>query len=153
MGWWDGLQIVLTVLGFGVTLFQLRRTRAAVAATKQDVMRNQLLILVPQLQRVENDLERAVDGDERVLVRYQLEAWRWQASQLRGLVSSAISREHPIIRDLQESVSLASQAKIALTNTTKPIKAATRALRQSIAAVNDQCATLAAEVSSNPGER
>ena len=107
---------------------------------------------MPQLQRVENDLERAVDGDERVLVRYQLEAWRWQAGQLRGLVGLALHRDHPIIRDLQESVSLASQAKIALSNVARPMNLSTRAVRQSIAAVNDQCATLAAEISANPGE-
>ena len=64
----------VSVIGFGVAIWQLIRTANAAVATREAVERtekrmaiNHLLILLPQFRIVEGELDRAAEEDERTV--------------------------------------------------------------------------------------
>lgn len=153
----------LAVVGFGATLFQLKRTRrsaeaAATAASgaQAQFANNHLLVLLPQLQRIENDLTSAARGRNVDLLLHHLDAWRWEAGQLSSLLVQA-DRGAKVLPLLQESVTLASVAKKRLLTDRADLLGSTEQVRDSVSEVTDAfgglVADLTATLTQDPGDR
>jgi hypothetical protein len=144
--------IPFAVIGFGVTIWQTTKAKtAAELANKaaQDVRENigraSLLVLIPQLHRAEEQLERAVRDQSVDLVLSWLSTWRWQAGQARGLLNENDQLQRDVIISLQESIAAASSAKSKLIDGAAPnVILATRAVRTAVSKVTSELGAMAA---------
>ena len=80
-GEWLSLgQLLVGILGFGLAFWQLWRTASAVERTEARLKMNELLFELPQLHRLEQDLDNAArDQDVDATIRV-LNQWRSDAS-------------------------------------------------------------------------
>jgi hypothetical protein len=144
--------IPLAIVGFGFTIYQISKTRKAAEAaadaarsTQYGIIRNSLLILIPQLQRVEEELERAVRAESDDLVVTWLSNWRWQAGQVRGLLAQASPQNRKVLSSLQSSIAMAAQVKSAIIDgPLEELPIITKAARDAIADVTNELGALAA---------
>ncbi|MFI7447896.1 hypothetical protein ACIBQX_10400 [Nonomuraea sp. NPDC049714] len=145
--------IPLALLGFSFTLWQLLKTRRAAEAARdaaraaqQSIARNSLLMLIPQLQRIEEELDRAVHVSSLELTMAWLTSWRWQAGQVRGYLSVVSVTDKKVMKVLQSSVMKASVAKTDLIDGAEGLDLvlATKTAREAIAAVTNELGVLAA---------
>ncbi|MCZ4508306.1 hypothetical protein O3Q52_08835 [Streptomyces sp. ActVer] len=144
--------IPFAIIGFGVTIRQTTKAKtAAEHASKaaQDVRENisraSLLVLIPQLHRAEEQLERAVRDQSVDLVLSWLSTWRWQAGQARGLLDEGDQLQRTVIILLQESITSASSAKSKLIDGSTPnVVSATRGARTAVGKVTSELGAMAA---------
>ena len=137
--------IPLAVAGFGFTLWQIRKARNAAEAARdasreaqRGIGRSTLLLLVPQLQRTEEELERAIGNKQQDLVVSWLTIWRWQAGQLRGLLKVAAPTERDIMKAIQKSMVASAELKTDLVGIkSNDLAVATKEVRIAIAAVTN----------------
>jgi hypothetical protein len=142
--------IPLAIVGFGITWWQIHKTRTAAEAardaardTQHGIGRGSLLVLIPQLQRTEEELERAVRSGHHDIALSWLGTWRWQAGQLRGLIN-VTSTERDTLKSIQESVVAAADAKAELIASAEAdLVIATQDVRTAIAAVTNELGELA----------
>jgi hypothetical protein len=119
IGTWLG--IALAVAGFGVTWWQLWRTRtaaeaarAAVTATETRLATNHLLILLSQLQQIDAEMEAACASGERDAVVRALLRWTNVGSECLGILKNRNADRE--LRDaIREAVDLAAPARAMLT--------------------------------------
>lgn len=135
----DWASIVGSV-GLVIAIVQLLRTKRAVTVateaigrTEQALALNQVLVLLPQLTRLEGDLDAAVLTNTRdAVVRYLVE-WRRVAMELHGLTrhqSYAIDEE---LAQLRGSAVAAAATKLQLINhADQSLTHATLAVRREI---------------------
>jgi hypothetical protein len=105
--------VLISALGFTLTVTQLFRTASAVERTEQRLKVNELLYELPQLHRLEQDLDdvaRAMDIDRTIRV---LNEWRRQAATVIAHLHDDATSES-LRTQLQTSVELAGKAKNAL---------------------------------------
>lgn len=146
VGTWLGL--ALTVAGFGLAYWQLRKatsaieaTRAATAATERRVATNRLQDLLLRLTLIRWGLESAVDHDDPEATKQQLREWIEFASQVSpalagaAVPSSADELRHFINR-LRESISHANTTRAKL-GTVPPVAAKTVRVRAAVAVAAD----------------
>lgn len=83
----------LGLCALGVAIGQLIRTQRALAAarraietTQEGLAMNQLLTLIPQLQRIETELDDAVEYDDKKAARRLLASWRGMATDILGVL-------------------------------------------------------------------
>ncbi|MEU5136289.1 hypothetical protein [Streptomyces californicus] len=144
--------IPFAVVGFGVTIWQSRKAQSAAEAARDaarsaadSISRASLLVLIPQMQRVEEELERAVRDKSTDLALSWLSTWRWQAGQARGFLSSSTADEVEVLTALQASVTAARSAKAKLIETqTVDIVVATKQALSAIGKVTGELGALAA---------
>lgn len=143
----------MAALGFGLTIWQTTKARKSADAAKKaardtahGISRASLLVLIPQMQRVEEELEQAVRDKSVDLTISWLSTWRWQAGQARGFLNSSSTDQQKMLDDLQSSVTAARGAKSKLIETTGPpdVVACTKQVRQAIGRVTGELGTLAA---------
>jgi hypothetical protein len=135
--------IPLAIIGFGFTLWQVRKTRKAAEAARdaaglaqRGIGRGNLLVLIPQLQRVEDELERAIHSGHQELALTWIGTWRWQAGQLRGLIQVTAPTNRKMLKAIQTSMVAASDAKASLVSEkTIDLAAETKGVMSAIAAV------------------
>src|SRR6266571_3879160 len=139
--------IPFAMIGFGITFWQLSKTRRAAELARDaarlaqsDISRGSLLILIPQLQRVEEELERAVRIDSADMVLSWLGNWRWQAGQARGLLAIASPGNRGILKALQSSLAAAAIVRSHLIDSSDDdsLAAMTRPARDAITNVTNQ---------------
>jgi hypothetical protein len=124
---WIGVTgLPLALWGLWLTWAQAKRatnaataTEKAVQSTQQQLRTNQLLVLIPQLRLISSELVTAIEENNRPLARRQLDNWRWQASHLHGILSSAHPEQQELLTLLQQSIGFASSAGSALLQSTK----------------------------------
>lgn len=144
--------IPLALIGFGLTLWQLAKTKRAAEAAQESarsaqvaISRNHLLILIPQLQRIEEELERSVRANSIELTLSWLANWRWQAGQLRGFLLASSYDDEKTMRALQSSIAKAAVARKAIIDSKHgDLLKATRPARDAIAVVTNELGMLAA---------
>lgn len=144
--------IPFALIGFGITIRQASKAKTAAEAardaakmTQSALARNSLLVLIPQLQRVEEELERAVQTDSADLIITWLSNWRWQAGQVRGLLSKSSSENRKILKSLQSSIAISAKAKSDIIDgTVEELAISTKAVRDAIAEVTNELGALAA---------
>ena len=147
--------IAVTVAGFLLTLVQLKRTRSAALAaerasttTQTRLASNHLLLLIPQLDRIDNDLAAAVEADHAQLVAHHLSAWRWQANVFRTLLARADLADEQTLTMVQTSIVACSNAKLKL-GTGVGLEKSTIHVRKAISEVVNQLGALATLLSNN----
>ena len=135
-GWWEvGWVGWVGVIGFAATLIGLyftwaqardakdHATNAEVAAqaassaielTQRQLRSNQMLILVPQLRWIAQEIDTSIATNERDATRRNFDNWRWQASHVSGVLSDDRPVPRKALGALQESVTLATEATTAL---------------------------------------
>lgn len=163
MGFWEttydvvdhvstSLSIPLAVVGFVIAIRQINKSRSAAEAardaatnTTADLNRAGILVLLPQLQRVEEQIERAVDSGSTELFIAWANVWRWQASQFRGYLELAEVDSKTLSEHIQKSVTLVTVAKSSLVgNSSVDLVKATKKALESIAVVTSELGALAA---------
>lgn len=109
---------IVTVVGFIVAIFQIVKTRDAATAAKDAAdetssrMRNNfLLVLLPQFQAVETELDYAIQGEDRGAARRALLAYSRVASQVAEILIPTSEDQSRFVQELRDSANLASQAK------------------------------------------
>ena len=153
--------IPLALIGFSVTIWQTVRARSAAEAARDAakvaqtaLARNSLLVLIPQLQRVEEELERSVQIDSGDLAVTWLSNWRWQAGQVRGLLGKPTSENKRLLKALQSSISISAKVKSDIIDgTMDELTIATKVAREAIADVTSELGTLAATQGMQMGDR
>ncbi|MDT7572579.1 MAG: hypothetical protein QOE05_2753 [Actinomycetota bacterium] len=143
---------VLGLLGLAVAIYQLWRTGRLVTATKRSVDRTSrqlgiytLLLLIPELALIELELERAAMAQNRQETGRLLREWQHRASELRGLLATEPVDDGGLGIRVQASLTLATQAKVALQKGRDPGTATAR-LRASVEAVCLEARTLGATI-------
>ncbi|MFE6409034.1 hypothetical protein ACFVOR_19145 [Streptomyces sp. NPDC057837] len=144
--------IPIATVGFVLTYRQARKAKDAAEAAEEattrsteNISRASLLVLIPQMQRVEEELEQAVREKSIDLTISWLSTWRWQAGQARGFLNTSNADELQLLDDLQTSVTAARNAKSRLIETGAPdvVKSTKQAL-QAIGRVTGELGSLAA---------
>lgn len=150
----------LTVLGIGLAWIQLRRTADAAEATKDAVETTaknmalyQLLVLLPQMQQHEAELDAAVDAKDARRVIGVLNEWRRTGTEVRGLLDSRPQTDADLLQLLQESFTDAYGAKRALLADSDPgfVTDATATVRDSVAKVSVLVGALTGQLKANVG--
>jgi hypothetical protein len=157
--WRDAIAIVsllATAVGFYIAFRQLRKTRTAseaaaeaVGTTAQRLAANQFLVLLPQVQLAQAELDHVIgsgdiDGTERLLMR-----WRNLAAQVQGLVEQLVDGPE-VVAKLRESGVLATQAKGVLRKTTQPMHAVTAKVAASVAEACSDLVSIGVGLSTKP---
>lgn len=134
--------VPLSVLGFSVTLYQLKKTKAAAKAAEDAVTNasaafnnNLLLSLLPQLLRIESEIDGAVLNGHRQLVAHYIGQWRWQASQLKGLLDSGDAEGRRVGKALQLSIAICATQKFEVANSAVTLEVAARPVQEAVAKV------------------
>jgi hypothetical protein len=150
---WIGLAgLVVSVVGFGVAIWQLIRTANASVATRNAVERtekrmalNHLLVLLPQFRLLENDLDYAAQEDDRSLARRSLVSYAHFAAEVATILGGQSGVNSTLILDLKASASEASLAKASLIDASpgKNTRQLTKEIRERIAGMSVQIGMLA----------
>lgn len=151
-GDWIGVAgLVVSVVGFGVAFWQLIRTANAAKATKSAIERaerrmatNHLLVLLPNFQLIENDLDAAAQNDDPGLARRALVAYAHFATEVAAILQSQERVDQTLITDLRTSATLASQAKAILIDAPKgkSTRQVTKDARERISSLSVHIGTL-----------
>ena len=107
----------VSVIGFGVAIWQLIRTANAAVATREAVERtekrmaiNHLLILLPQFRIVEGEFDRAAESEQTVRMSGACVIAHY-ASEAAAILSSQTSADQTLVTQLKSSSREASRAK------------------------------------------
>lgn len=148
------LGILLTIVGFWIAIVQIRKTRTAAEAARDAaahgtnrIRYNQLIILVPQLQNLEGEMDAVVRQNdlfaaERVLVR-----WRQVATQTSGILREMGAEHEELTQQIEKCCGAARAAKAKLVtsgaaSTSKTVGTVTSAARKELSAVTDRLTSL-----------
>lgn len=143
--WRDVLDVsalLVTTGGFTLAFWQLRRVQTAAGASEAATQRaldalamRQVLVLIAEQERLEDELNRAVASGERAECSRVLMRWRRGANELSGLFQVEPQRDYaaPIIAKLDDSVVIVVSARDKLSNSQRPVEQITRAARDAIA--------------------
>jgi hypothetical protein len=157
---WVGVAgLPLAFWGLWLTWMQAKRatnaavqTGAAVQRTQLQLQANQLLVLIPQLRLISTELDWAIQDNDRSLTKRQLDNWRWQASHVRGILSSADPEQRKILASLQTSIGLAASAGSSLLASNKAVNLVAINARTAISGTCDALSMWAGHRSTQPPE-
>lgn len=142
---------IASLLGFGLAIAQLHRTRRAVDAansaigrTQRQLAVHQALLIIPQLQKLEGDIDLAVVSESREVAIRHLAEWRRLASDVCGLVNGRVSDEG--VRTIQQSAVAAGEAKSLLLSPSNDLLDNTDHARSRIAGACEVLGALAGEL-------
>ncbi|MFE9743629.1 hypothetical protein ACFYOT_01865 [Saccharothrix saharensis] len=144
--------IPLATIGFFVAYVQIRKTRkaaeatrAAVESARTEMSRAGVLTLLPQLQRIEEQMERAVSSNSVELFLAWSNTWRFQAGELKGHLEMLAPGNEQLPTLIQKSVGLAGYMKTALDDKREvDLRKVTRKTREAVAAVTNELGSLVA---------
>lgn len=153
---WIGLiGLLVSIFGFTLAIVQLRRTANATEATAEKIEQtldrlsvNHILVLLPQLRLIENDLDHAAEYDDRRLAQRALISYAHTAGQVASLMEKRTEADTAFLERLRTSARDASAAKSQLVSTKVTIKAATRDVAAEISAIAGLSAGLVAQYQS-----
>jgi hypothetical protein len=160
------LGIVLTVVGFWIALVQLRKTKTAAEAAASAatigtvrIRYNQLLMITPQLQTLETELDTAFQqndyyGAERILLR-----WRQLAASAHGVLGQMGDGYLTLVESLEKTRgnAIATKGKLseASASQSRTVSTVAAGVRKEISVVNDELGSvvsrLATEVPTEDG--
>jgi hypothetical protein len=160
--WLSLAGLVVSIVGFGIAIWQLTRTANASVATKAAIERterrmalNHLLVLLPQFRILENDLDAAAQDDDRALARRSLISYSHFAAEVATILQGQDTVDGSIIVELRESARQASRAKGTLIDAslTKDTKQLTKEIRERISNLSVHIGSLATtfQISSDQG--
>lgn len=116
--------IPLALIGFGVTWWQLKKTKSAAQAAasaaeqaQSQLRKLNLVSLLPQLARIEEGLDEAVSASSAQMLRFWIASWRWQAGEIRGYLNFENPDEKKLMKTIQASIASASDVRNSLHST------------------------------------
>lgn len=143
--------LAVSIIGFGVTAWQLIRTANATVATKDAIVQankrmllNHLLVLLPQLKTLESDLDSAIaSGSQDAAIR-ALNGFSHAANQVASLLESQDEQSDTnLIAELRGCATNASASKSTLVGgISKPMATVLRTVSQQVSDVSAKCAGL-----------
>jgi len=116
--------VALTVVGFGLAYWQINEARKQTARlatateaanlaserTARTLAQNQILVLIPDMERVLQDIHRAVGSDEAQATVQLLHHWRGVGIKLRGLLRAKGDVPEDVLTNMTKSFSAATTA-------------------------------------------
>lgn len=115
VGTWLG--VAISIGGFSIAIWQIRRTQGAVEAarraildTQQRLTVNQLLVLLPQLAQLEMELEEAAASGDLARLRRNNVRWRQVAAEADGLLGASQTAPE-LSAALRSTIRLTASAK------------------------------------------
>jgi hypothetical protein len=147
----------LSIIGLVIAIWQIHRTGKIAAATKkaveeasQRISLYNILLVVPELSRIEHDLERAVQADDDEQVRRLLREWREVASDFRGLLAREGGSDNKLDGLVQLSLTQVVTAKSQIVSGKGAgMLSSTRRAREAIEAVCLEARLMAARIRSS----
>jgi hypothetical protein len=147
---------ILTVIALGVAINQFRKTasiaqaaQAAVERAERQLASNRLLLVVPQLENLQLELEQAIETNSRSQARKVLLIWRREVSQLIGLLSARADLDQELIRSLNVFEEMATQALDNLQGNSRSVLTATKGLKHAIPEASSRLNRLVGQLSSS----
>lgn len=151
------LALPLATVGFIATFVQATRAKSKAEAARlaaidaqSRMSRNHMLVLLPQLQRIEDDLDTAIKDKEVKLVLHYLSNWRWQTGQAKQILENESQPNLRAIKAMNKSIALATRTKLDIVAAASAsssegfdLTVITRSLSESIAAVTSEMGALA----------
>lgn len=154
--WWiDHVSTIasvpLALIGFGVTLWQLTRTkraadsaRVAVEHTQKQIKTLSVVAKLPELHRIDEELHRAIEKESVELTQFWVTAWQREAGAARGYLAGG--PDDKLMAALQSSITAASTARGEMLGIEPAeIRSLTATLRKRIIAVTSQLGEMAAK--------
>lgn len=141
--------LVVGVIGFGFTIHQLRRTATATEASNELLVNvgarmkaNHLLVLLPQLHLLSDELDEAVLTDDKKAVTRALVSYSRAASQIASMLDT--SSESPELVDmLRESAKAAGTAKgVIVGGTNKSLAVVVKSVTEAMSTVSNNASEL-----------
>jgi hypothetical protein len=168
MNWWDWISVVGAILtflgvvvagqGIRLTYAQAKEAVTAAEATQKAVARvtkhlasNQLLLLLPQLLQIQEQLDGTTVGNQDVEARALLVRWHHLASESIGLLTGMGWEDQDFLDRVKKSVALASKAKRVLLRGNKTVIEATEQVRAAMEDVCGEISTLAGQFRAEAG--
>lgn len=146
----------LSLIGLAIAIEEIWRTGRAVERTRRAVEGAalkasiySLLLVTPELTRIEHDLEESCIRDDNVSVRRLLAEWRNMASEYRGLLLDKDLGDAGLADAILKSISLSTIAKTQLTDDETSALDATKKVRKEIGVVCQRVRTLSAQIKSS----
>lgn len=162
--WLAVLGIVLTVVGFAVAIQQIRKTKkaaeAAAAAVTVGTVRiryNQLLILAPQMQNLEGELDNAVKQEDAYAAERVLLRWRQLATTAHGVLGQMGEGYGALVEDITTTrgLAIATKGKLSESRGSRSVSSLVATVRKDMSRVNDDLGSmvgrLATEVPAEEG--
>lgn len=139
-------QLIVAGLGFGIAIWQLIRTANATSRSRdlleRRLLSNDLLILLPELHRLEDDLDAASKTENKDVIGNALVAYARRASGVVGhLKTDPTLKDEKVVKLLTASTRASTSAKGEL------LGVGERTIQDTIRSARDKIATANAEVS------
>ena len=108
----SGIGVAISIVGFKYTLDQVKKTKSAAESAKSaaiemksSMSKSYLLILLPQLNRLADDLASAARRQEFNLISLHIQQWRWSSGQLSGLIDLKDKESEQVRNLIHKSIS------------------------------------------------
>ncbi|MGV0805926.1 hypothetical protein [Mycolicibacterium setense] len=154
-------QMPLGLIGFGIAIWQIRGARNAASDAKSAAEAAQLAAdrtrdqfksmsassLLPQLLRLDEAVDRAIETRSTPLLIHVILTWRWQAGLCREYLDGSNPSEKDVMTRIQGSITAATGLKsdlLKFNDDTDWIKATTR-FRNAIGEVTGDLGSLAGQ--------
>jgi hypothetical protein len=148
LSWLDWLTVVgfaLTLVGLYMAWHQAREAtnaanaaRRAVQRTQEQIRTKQLMVLVPQLTWIANEVDWAIERENFDVVRRFLTSWRNHAGNVHGILMAQAPNESEILMALMASISMAKIADGILFKNEKSTRKDCMKAREAIISAIDQ---------------
>jgi hypothetical protein len=144
-------QLIFTVAGFGAAIWQLRRTATAAEETTTAVnslhvrfLVNDLLLALPRLHKLEDDIDSAIKSNSVNRVEQELVSYSRTASEISALLESrSETNDEELIKLLGQAGRASTKAKALLVSgSTDPVVTVVQPALTKIAAVSAAASAL-----------
>ncbi len=142
------LGLIVGVVAVIIAIRQNRKSASATEAAEEAgreamaKMRNGfLLILIPQLGRIESGLDSAVRSSSHSLIADHLLEWPYYAGQLRGLLDDD-EKSTKIKISIQDSIALAARARVYMSTEEINLTLTMQEMQSAVAAVTAELGEL-----------
>lgn len=113
-----GLGEILGLLGLATAIWQILRSQTLSHATYEAIQRTStqfgnysLLLLIPELARIEAECEASALRGDHQSIRRHMQEWRDRAAELRGFLDADAGNAEELLRDLQRSLGATRETK------------------------------------------
>lgn len=158
--WLQLLGLALTVAGFWAAFIQIERVKTAAEAARDNsvagtlrIRYNQLIILLPQLQILEVELDTAIRDDDKQAFGRCLVRWRNTSGQVVGILEKMDTEYDETAESFDKSMETARVLKSKISTSTSPLNKLTAGPRVELSASTDLLARAVGHLSTLVPER
>jgi len=108
-------QLFFTCVGFGIAIWQLVRTASLLEKVRSRLIENDLLVALPELHKLEDELDDSVKGGDPSVVERMLVKYSRSSSRISALLQiESTAAEEPLVLLLAQAGNSAQKAKAEL---------------------------------------